>query len=49
MKKPQKDMITLLLELEKVNKELEEIRKPDSEYIRKKVIEIYGRKEETKK
>lgn len=42
MKKTKPDIITLLIQLDKVNKELEELKKPNSETVSRKVKEIYG-------
>lgn len=44
MAKAKKDLRTLLIELDQCNKRLEEIRKPESEYIENRVKEIYGDK-----
>ena len=43
--KTNKSIIDLFIELEKVNKQLETIKNPESGYIDAKVKEIYGDKE----
>lgn len=42
--KKEKDLKQLLIELDKCNKKLDEIRKPNSEYIEKLTQEIFGNK-----
>lgn len=44
----EKSIIDLIIDLENTKRKLEEIRKPDSEYIKNKVREIYGDKPRNK-